>query len=84
MKVAKIHAFLPVPYGMVNVGNKGQIVIPQEVRKKLKIKTGDQLLIFVKLNRAIGLVKATDLKELHDAIAQEMKAMNRIFKGKDK
>ena len=78
MKKSSLHklpTFIPVPYGTVTVGAKGQTVIPQEVRRKLKIQTGDQLLVFIKLGRAMGLVKATDMKELHDAIAQEMKQL---------
>ena len=36
-------------YGFVTVDNKGQIIIPSELRKALNIKTGDQLVIFTEL-----------------------------------
>ncbi len=33
-------------YGSVNVGERGQIVIPAHLRKELNIKPGEQLMIF--------------------------------------
>lgn len=59
-------------HGTTTVGAKGQIVIPASVRKELKIETGDQLLVMIKLGKAIALVKANELNELHAAIEQEM------------
>lgn len=62
-------------HGTTTVGAKGQIVIPASVRKELNIQTGDQMLVFVKLGKAIGLVKANQMEELHQAIEAEMKEM---------
>ncbi|MFA4984433.1 MAG: AbrB/MazE/SpoVT family DNA-binding domain-containing protein [Candidatus Omnitrophota bacterium] len=36
---------VPKFFGKVPVGTKGQIVIPAEARKKLKIKPGDSLIV---------------------------------------
>jgi AbrB family looped-hinge helix DNA binding protein len=35
----------PTLYGTATVGPKGQIVIPAEARKKLKLQTGDKVII---------------------------------------
>ena len=35
----------PKIFGFVTVGERGQIVIPSEARKSLKIKSGDKLVI---------------------------------------
>ncbi|MBU1125884.1 MAG: AbrB/MazE/SpoVT family DNA-binding domain-containing protein, partial [Candidatus Omnitrophica bacterium] len=35
-------------YGAVTIGERGQIVIPAPLRKSLKIKSGDQLMVFGK------------------------------------
>lgn len=59
-------------HGTTTVGAKGQIVIPASVRKELKISPGDQLLVMVKLGKAVALVKANELNELHKAIEKEM------------
>ena len=40
-------------YGAVTVGERGQLVIPAELRKALKIKSGDQLMVFAKADKKI-------------------------------
>jgi len=40
-------------YGAVTLGERGQLVIPSDLRKELKIKPGDKLMIFAKLDRKI-------------------------------
>jgi len=40
-------------YGAVTVGERGQLVIPAELRKALRIKSGDQLMVFAKLDKKI-------------------------------
>ena len=56
-------------YGPVTVGERGQLVIPAELRKALKIKTGDQLMVFAKLDkRVISLMPSKDFSQfLHRA-----------------
>ncbi|MBU1177831.1 AbrB/MazE/SpoVT family DNA-binding domain-containing protein [Patescibacteria group bacterium] len=45
-------------YGWVTVSDKGQIAIPANVRKELKIKTGNKLLVLRRKNSdGISLVK---------------------------
>lgn len=70
-------------HGTTTVGTKGQIVIPASVRKELDIKQGDQLLVMVKLGKAIALVKANELDELHKAIEKELdeiRNMDNVYK----
>jgi AbrB family looped-hinge helix DNA binding protein len=40
-------------YGSVTVGERGQLVIPAELRKALKIKSGDQLMVFAKPDKKV-------------------------------
>lgn len=40
-------------YGAATVGERGQLVIPAELRKALKIKSGDQLMVFAKLDKKV-------------------------------
>ncbi|MFX1586722.1 MAG: AbrB/MazE/SpoVT family DNA-binding domain-containing protein [Promethearchaeota archaeon] len=49
-------------FGSVKVGERGQIVIPSKARKVFKIEPGDQLLVFGDINKGIGIMKATELK----------------------
>ena len=43
--------------GMVKVGEKGQIVIPKDMRDLFNIKPGDSLLALADLKQGIAIVK---------------------------
>ncbi|MDO9572793.1 MAG: AbrB/MazE/SpoVT family DNA-binding domain-containing protein [Candidatus Omnitrophota bacterium] len=40
-------------YGVVTVGENGQVVIPVKLRKSLNIKPGDHLMVFTELDKKI-------------------------------
>ena len=44
-------------FGMVKIGEKGQIVIPKQAREVFGLKPGDQLLMLGDLQQGIALVK---------------------------
>ena len=44
-------------YGMTTIGERGQVVIPKEIRQKLKIKAGDQFLVICRDNAIISFIK---------------------------
>lgn len=46
--------------GMVKVGEKGQIVIPKDMRELFNIKAGDTLLVLADINQGIAIVKPDD------------------------
>ena len=48
----------PKVYGAVAVGERGQIVIPAEVRKLYDIKAGDRVIVFSKPGGLIALIPA--------------------------
>lgn len=51
-------------YGSVTVGERGQLVIPAELRKALRIKSGDQLMVFAKLDKkVISLMSSKDFSQ---------------------
>jgi AbrB family looped-hinge helix DNA binding protein len=51
-------------YGAVTVGERGQLVIPAQLRKALNIKSGDQLIVFAKADKKmINLVPSKDFTE---------------------
>lgn len=49
-------------FGMVKVGERGQIVIPKEAREKFGIKPGDGLLVLGDEEKGIAIVKADLMK----------------------
>lgn len=48
-------------FGMVKVGEKGQIVIPSKARKIFDIKPGDNLVILGDEDSGIAIIKEADL-----------------------
>jgi len=58
-------------YGAVNVGERGQLVIPAELRKALNIKPGDQLIVFAKLDKkVINLMPSKDFSRFLERAAK--------------
>ncbi|MFX1370747.1 MAG: AbrB/MazE/SpoVT family DNA-binding domain-containing protein [Promethearchaeota archaeon] len=49
-------------FGTAKVGERGQIVIPQNARESFKINPGDLILVFGDIKKGLGLMKATRLK----------------------
>ena len=58
-------------YGAVTVGERGQLVIPAELRRALKIKSGDQLMVFAKPDKkVINLMPTKDFSEFLEKAAK--------------
>lgn len=58
-------------YGSVTVGERGQLVIPAELRKALRIKSGDQLMVFAKLDKkVINLMPEKEFSEFLEKAAK--------------
>lgn len=51
-------------YGMVTVGERGQIVIPKEAREHFDIKPGDKLLILGDKKKGLAIAKASVMTKL--------------------
>ena len=59
-------------FGVVTVGDKGQIVIPAKARKLFSINTGDSLVVLGDESQGIALVKAEIFMEMANVIRQDM------------
>lgn len=57
-------------FGVVRIGDKGQIVIPKEAREVFGLKPGDSLLVLGDISKGIALVKT---KVFDDAVEDVFK-----------
>ena len=57
-----------VIFGVVRIGDKGQIVIPKEAREVFGIKPGDSLLVLGDTTKGIALVKT----KVFDDVVEEV------------
>ena len=57
--------------GICKVGEKGQIVIPKEVRKMFDINPGDSIIVLCDKKKGIALVKSEIIEDFTDKILSE-------------
>lgn len=57
-----------VIFGVVKIGDKGQIVIPKEARDVFGLKPGDSLLVLGDKSKGIALVKT----KIFDDVVEEV------------
>ena len=68
-------------HGTIKVGERGQVVIPLEVRNKLGIKKNDRLFIVTK-NRLVMLAKTEDLTRYISGFLKEAIAIKKKISSK--
>ena len=68
-------------YGTATVGEKGQIVIPQEARKNMKLKRGDRLLVFGMDKDALVVAKLSHIEKITSHLSKKLKMINEAAKN---
>ncbi|MEA5038500.1 MAG: AbrB/MazE/SpoVT family DNA-binding domain-containing protein [Clostridiaceae bacterium] len=58
-------------FGMVKVGEKGQIVIPKDARQKFDIKPGDSLMLVGDEKTGLALLTSESLKSFFSGLLGE-------------
>lgn len=59
-------------FGVVTVGDKGQIVIPAKARKLFSINAGDQVVVLGDESQGIALLKSENFLQMADMIRQSV------------
>lgn len=54
--------------GVCKVGEKGQIVIPKEIRNMFDIKSGDSVIVLADKEKGIAILKADVIENLTDTV----------------
>ena len=54
--------------GICKVGEKGQIVIPKEIRNMFNINPGDSVIVLCDKEKGIAILKADTIEELTDKV----------------
>jgi AbrB family looped-hinge helix DNA binding protein len=68
----------PKIFGSVTLGERGQIVVPADVRKAFGIKAGDRLIVFAREGGPIGLIPAQEFSRF---IEQASQALHKLKKN---
>lgn len=67
-------------FGTSTLGEKGQIVIPAEARKSLRLKKGEKLLIFGMGKDMIVCSKLAQLEKFASRLAKKLTSIHEIIK----
>ena len=80
-KSKTVHKHTPPDiHGSVKVGPQGQVVIPAKLRKLLKIKTGDSLIVFTKIPHIISMMSEHDASKMITMFEQHLKEHEKTVK----
>ncbi|MCX5706500.1 MAG: AbrB/MazE/SpoVT family DNA-binding domain-containing protein [Candidatus Omnitrophica bacterium] len=69
----------PKVYGAVTVGERGQVVIPAQVRKLYSIKTGDKLIVCSKPGAPIGLIPTEQFNQFLAHMTEMMSKIKKVI-----
>lgn len=59
-------------YGTTTMGVRGQVVIPAQARKELKLNPGDQLVVMGKFGKVLGLMKTEEMSSFVETIMKNL------------
>ena len=65
-------------YGLATLGEKGQVIVPAEARRALKLKKGDKLLV-LGFGDMIAFTTPSDLEKMADRLAERLSAIQGII-----
>ncbi len=72
---------MPKMYDAVTVGERGQVVIPAQIRRLLSIKAGDKLVVFAKGGGHIGLIPSEQFSHFLEQITEISKKIKHKIKN---
>lgn len=67
-------------YGTTTIGEKGQVVVPAEARKIMKVKKGEKLLVFGMGKDMIILSKLSNLEKFVSHMSKRLESIREIIK----
>lgn len=67
-------------YGSTTLGEKGQVVIPMEARKAMRLKKGEKLLVFGKGLDMLALAKIGGMQKFAEALSHRLESIQKIIK----
>src|SRR5262249_25791130 len=70
-------------FGITVMGARGQVVIPVQARKALKINQGDRLVAVGQMGKALGLIKAEELSGLIKTVIENLSSLGNSSVQKD-
>ena len=67
-------------YGTASLGEKGQVVIPNDARQDMKLKKGDRLLVFGMSDDMLVLAKLSQIEKIASHLSKDLKMIDEVIK----
>ncbi len=67
-------------FGTATIGKRGQIVIPAEIRKKLKIKSGEKFVIFLTPSEMIVFIPSNQFGKIISELNKKLAKLKHLTK----
>ena len=67
--------------GVTTIGEKGQVVIPADIREYLKLNKGDKLMVFTKSDAMIGIIKVSNIEEFTTRLTSHLDTIKGLAKN---
>lgn len=69
-------------FGMATLGEKGQVVVPADVRKAMNMKRGEKLLVFKMDENILVLSKTAGLEKFASRLKEKLSDLDIAIKNK--
>jgi AbrB family looped-hinge helix DNA binding protein len=67
-------------YGLATLGEKGQVVIPADMRSTMGFKKGDKLLVFTTGHNMVSLGKLSEIEEFTAHLSQKISHIQKAIR----
>ncbi len=67
-------------FGTATIGERGQIVIPAEIRKKLKIKSGEKFVVFLTPSETIVFIPVNQFGKVISELNKKLVKLKQLIK----
>ncbi len=71
-------------YGSTTIGEKGQVVVPAEARKKLELEKGEKLLVFGFDDDTLIFAKLSKIEKIASHLSEHLKDISKIIEKEAK
>jgi AbrB family looped-hinge helix DNA binding protein len=69
-------------YGLTTIGERGQIVIPKEIREVMKLKAGEKFFVFAHDDEIMAIIKPEKFNSLIKEMTGVLEKIKKIDKTK--
>jgi AbrB family looped-hinge helix DNA binding protein len=67
-------------YGSATIGEKGQVVIPLDVRERMKLEKGDKLLVFGMGDDMVAFAKLAHFEKFEKHLSGRLESIRKVIR----